>query len=212
MENENNQPTTNSRTIGLSLDITLVGLNGDNPLQAKVDTGAESCSLDAQDITEDIDEISGNGVVTFSLGQYRYKMSIFGHQSISSADGGTKNRPTIKVGVRYAEEYIPDVVFNLNDRSNMEFPILLGTSFLKTAKLIVDPSLVEAMEITFADDPKDVQAKTDTVDVSSEMQDTTNCDLDIEAFTKWYQANKSKTISQILANLISPGPITDEIT
>lgn len=212
MENENKPASEQDRKVGLSLDITLVGLNGDNPLQAKVDTGAEECSLDAQNVREDTDSISGSGTVTFSLGEYQYKMAIHGHQSISSADGGTKNRPTIKVGVRYGEEYIPDVVFNLNDRSSMDYPVLLGVTFLKAAKLVVDPSLSEAteMEITFADDPEQTPVQGTGVDVSTEIQDNTSCDLDIVAFTAWYNANKSKTIGQYLAELIKPGSIPDE--
>lgn len=205
MQNEKQPTSDDSRKVGLNLDVTLVGLNGDNPLRAKVDTGAEECSLDAQNINEDVDEVTGTGTVTFSLGDYQYKMSIHGHQSISSADGGTKNRPTIKVGVRYGEEYIPDVVFNLNDRSSMDYPVLLGVSFLTTAKLVVDPSLAEAMEITFADEPDKEVVQGAGVDVSTQIQDNTSCDLDVEAFTAWYNANKSKTIGQYLAELMKTG-------
>lgn len=211
---QNEKPDTGPKTIGLRADVTLVGINGDNLVKAKIDTGAQECSLDAQNLEQNVDEVSGSGSVSFTFGEYQYKMAIAGFQAISSADGGTQNRPTIKLGVRLGEEYIPDVIFNLNDRSGMDFPVLLGVSFLQAAKLNVDPSLDEDIEITFLDDPEQKNQNTSEIPPavvdSSEVEDNTSSDFDLTVFATWYEANKDKTLSQILAGLIKPGTTTDE--
>lgn len=204
MKNENDNVDTQPK-VGLDLDITLVGINGDNPIRAKVDTGAEECSLHAEDLTEDGDSVSGSGSVSFTFGEYKYKMAVHGHQSVSSADGGTTLRPTIKLGVRIGEDYIPDVIFNLNDRSSMEYPILLGTTFLRTARLVVDPNMSEAIEITFADDPHPEVDNNKNVDVTTDVGDNISSELDLKALAFWYNANKSKTICQLLTELINSG-------
>lgn len=206
MQNDRSDNTTTPKTIGLDAEITLVGINGDNPLRAKVDTGAQECSLDAQNLEEDVDDISGSGSVSFTLGEYKYKMAIAGYQSISSADGGTTNRPTIKLGVRFGEEYIPDMVFNLNDRSGMDYPILLGVSFLKAAGLQIDPSLSEAIEIEFADEPGKTQGTlggeaTDVVD-SDEKSDNTESDLNLDSLIEWVKANQFKTVGEVITELL----------
>lgn len=211
MQNDQNKETSTAKTVGLDTSITLVGLNGDNPMRAKIDTGAEECSLDARDIDDSYDEISGSGTVNFVVGEYRYKMPIAGYQAISSADGGTSNRPTIRIGVRMGEEYFPDIVFNLNDRSGMEYPVLLGSNFLKQAGLSVDPSLSEAIEVTFLDqeEKEAAAAKGDNVDVSPEIQDNTDSDVEVEALTAWFQANKHKTLGQLMAELLKTGSSND---
>ena len=210
MQNDRNNDSSGDKKVGVTLDITIVGVNGDNPLKAKIDTGAEECSLHATDINPDVDNVSGAGSVTFTLGEYKYTMALHGHQAISSADGGTTNRPTIKLGVRIGEDYIPDVVFNLNDRSNMEFPVLVGVSLIKAAGLVVDPSLSEgAMEITFGDTGEKVMLG-DPVEVPKETKDNTIGDLAPEDFMSWYNANKMKTIGQLLTELIK-GPSTPDV-
>lgn len=210
MQNDQNNQTSTAKMVGLDTSITLVGINGDNPFRAKVDTGAEECSLDAQELDDKYDDISGSGTVSFVVGEYRYNMPIAGYQAISSADGGTTNRPTIRIGVRMGEEYFPDIVFNLNDRSGMEYPVLLGSNFLKLAGLTVDPKLSEAIEVTFLDQEEAKQAgEGDTVDVSPQIQDNTDSDVEVDALTAWFMANKHKTLGQLMTELMKTGSSND---
>lgn len=176
--------------IGLNTDISISGFNGDNPIRAKVDTGAQYCSLHASDLEVSTDEITRNSIATFTYNEYKYKMNVAGFQAVSSADGGTTNRPSIKLNVRINEQFIPDIVFNLNDRSNMDFPILIGMNLIEAGKFVIDPSLTE-MEVSFgpegskvinSDETPDITPPVDNDGISSD--NSTNGDLSLEDFLR----------------------------
>lgn len=127
------------RMIGQTVQIVLSGMFQNEPIIAKVDTGASCCSLDAQDLSIARNPNGDGEVVTFTFRNRKYRMLIQQYQAVSSADGGVKNRPVVKFTVRYRDIVLSDVLFNLNDRDGMEYDCLIGLNFLQAGKFLVDP-------------------------------------------------------------------------
>ena len=105
--------------------------------EGKVDTGATVSSLHAEDIDVDQDR----GTVSFVspvFSENRVKMSLHGVQDVASADGGNNARPTVKLNVVIDGKPLSDQLFNLNDRSNMDCPILIGQNILQAGDFHID--------------------------------------------------------------------------
>lgn len=114
----------------MHIPILIYGL-GDEPFTAKVDTGAQCCSLGATDIKND-DEM-----VEFTINDRRYRTACTGMVSIQTADG-TEQRPTIEVSCKVKGTLLRDIKFNLNDRSNMPDQILIGMNLLNHLDLDIN--------------------------------------------------------------------------
>jgi len=140
------------RIIKHKIAITLTGFNGENAINAKVDTGAAMSSLDANNVNVN----RGNGTVSFSFGDRKITMPLVDTQAVSTADGGVENRPVVAFDVTLPNKdtakqnrVIKKVQFNLNDRSGMPDKILLGQNFIKAGDFVVmgkekdDPKMVE---------------------------------------------------------------------
>ena len=128
------------RIIKHKIPITLSGFNGGNAINAKVDTGAAVCSLDANNV--DINRDSG--LVSFSFGDRNVTMPLVDTQAVKTADNGVENRPVVSFYVTIPNEdqnkqnrVIKKVDFNLNDRSGMPDKILLGQNFIKAGDFVV---------------------------------------------------------------------------
>lgn len=187
--------------VGVHTVVRLRGFNNDQPIHGKVDTGAETCSLHAGDLQLNSDHASGDSMASFSFGSNRYRVPVKGWQHVSSADGGTKRRPIVSFTVYIADEVVPDVEFNLNDRSEMDYELLIGLNLIKAAKLKVDPSLKE-MEINFSapvEQPESSQEETPGVDNPPATVDNDESDA---AFLAWYKTNKDKTLAELFSQLI----------
>jgi len=134
-------PEQNEDTIGLKLQVVLVGFNGNEPLEAKVDTGADVSSLHATDIKiQEGSSLYGdeNKFVTFTHGNKTYKMKVATVQAVSSSDGGTTYRPCVIFTMKVGEEAYDNVLFNLNDRDNMDSKILLGLNAIEKMDVQID--------------------------------------------------------------------------
>ena len=112
----------------LHIPVIIYGL-GDEPFTAKVDTGAQCCSLGATDIKHD-DE-----VVEFTLNHRRYRTPCTGIVNIQTAEG-SEQRPTIEVSCKVKGTVLRK--FNLNDRSNMPDQILIGMNLLNHLDLDIN--------------------------------------------------------------------------
>lgn len=124
--------------LGLSVPVIIHGINNNEPLNAKLDTGADVSSLHATDI-KIVDSPGGGGkAVTFVFNSKRYKMNIKSTQAVKSADGGQENRPVVGFNIRVKDKDYSDVEFNLNDRSGMEQPVLLGSGTLQKMGVKLD--------------------------------------------------------------------------
>lgn len=186
--------------VGIHTMVRLRGFNNDQPINGKVDTGAEMSSLHAGDLQITSDHLADDHVASFTFGSNRYRVPIVGWQAVSSADGGTKRRPIVTFTVYIADEVIPEVEFNLNDRSEMEYELLIGLNLIQAAKLKVDPSLTE-MEINFSAPVEQPQDSQETPGVDNPPATVDNDESDA-AFLAWYKANKDKTLAELFSQLI----------
>ena len=126
-------------TMGTNPDVILLGLNDNQPIKAKVDTGAGSCSLNAKNIKFDDHSVS------FDFNNRHYKMGLYAKHDIQTADGGSEIRPVIKLSVRINNESVPDVSVNLNDRGQLD-DFLIGMNLIEKLNVKIDPSLKEYVD------------------------------------------------------------------
>lgn len=122
-----------SNTIGNSVDVTFVDTN--KTLKGKVDTGATTSCLHGENI-----KVSGNRVsfTCSELSPNTITVDAAGSQQVKSADGGVSDRPIIKLNISINGINLQGATFNLNDRSTMDCPLLIGQNILKAGDFVVD--------------------------------------------------------------------------
>lgn len=122
-------------TLGNLTTVRFPALNVE--MKAKVDTGATTSSLDAIDIHFD----KGRGSVSFkseALSQNVITLPVEGAQEVHSADGGGQQRPIVKLDIEIGGTMLKGMMFNLNDRSNMDSKLLIGQNILKAGNFSVN--------------------------------------------------------------------------
>ncbi|MCB1711364.1 MAG: ATP-dependent zinc protease [Candidatus Riesia sp.] len=129
------------KVIGSQIELILLGFNNNQGIMAKVDTGASFCSLHATDISTAPSNFDDGEMVTFTYNNQSYRMPVVNKQSVQNSDGGITYRPVVKFNVSMANKTYEDVLFNLNDRTDMTHEILLGQNLLKQSRVLVDPTL-----------------------------------------------------------------------
>lgn len=128
---------TGSKTLGMTARVRFASF-GNRELQGKVDTGATTSSLHATDIKVDQQRNS----VTFrcsELSNNVITLDLDGAQEVHSADAGGQTRPVVTLDVEIDGVPIKGASFNLNDRSHMDIPVLIGQNILKAGSFMIDP-------------------------------------------------------------------------
>jgi len=127
--------------IGDIVEIKFPGLSHGATLKGRVDTGATTCSLHV----DDVDMLEGDRVQfkNAELSDSSFTLTLAGKQEVSSADNGSETRPMVKLDVKIDGKSIDDVEFNLNDRSNMDHPVLVGQNLLESGNFMIDPKINE---------------------------------------------------------------------
>lgn len=97
--------------------------------EAKIDTGAETCSLHAAQIT-----ISGR-YVSFKAGGVARRMRLKEIRAVKSSNGSEALRPVVELDVVFNKRRTR-VEFTLTNRDGMKYPILLGRNYLKDGFLV----------------------------------------------------------------------------
>lgn len=114
-------------------------------LRARVDTGAKSCSIHAINI----ERVTENGEVYVLFDTFvdekpvRLKSKFIKEAKVTSTSGVSENRIIISELMKMGK-YKEEVIINLNDRTNLTYPILIGRNFLM-GKFLVDVSLSHAL-------------------------------------------------------------------
>lgn len=108
--------------------VSLPGLSNKR-VEAKVDTGAETCALHATNIT-----IAGRYVSFKALGR-SHRLRLKELRSVRSSNGSEALRPVVDLLLRFAGRD-ETVEFTLTNRDGMKFPILLGRNYLKDGFLV----------------------------------------------------------------------------
>jgi hypothetical protein len=118
-------------TIGTVEDVIL--LPWGVKLPARIDTGAAKSSLDAREL-----KVRDN-VVEFKLpqkyGGLQLRLPIIEWRHVRSPDG-RERRPVVELGICLGSRRIRTQV-NLNDRSMVKYPLILGRNFLRE-EFVVD--------------------------------------------------------------------------
>ncbi len=126
--------------VGDLVRVQFPGLSSPKELSGKVDTGATVCSLHADNY-----QINGPSI-SFKcspLSDNIITVPLKAKHAVKSPDGGTVYRPVIELDVKINGKTITNVEFNLNDRSHMDQPVLIGQNALQAGKFYVDPTIKE---------------------------------------------------------------------
>lgn len=98
--------------------IEKVRVEGGKTYNAKVDTGADSSSIDTS--------------IVEKLG-----LEYLGHKTVRSALGRHR-RPTVMVSIEFEGKTFNER-FTVADRSNLKYKVLIGKDILKKERFLVDP-------------------------------------------------------------------------
>ena len=110
-------------------------------LKARIDTGAKTCSLHAENIVEK--EVDGKTYIQFfsenteSQKQSFYK-EVIRKQKVKSSNGEVTNRYVVKMAIKLGGR-IHEVNVNLNDREDLRYNFLVGRNLLM-GEYVVDVS------------------------------------------------------------------------
>jgi len=110
--------------------------SGVGVLKGKVDTGAEISSLHAEPGWK-----IGGGQVQFVNGELSksiIRVPVVDNQAVSSPDGGVEYRPVVQFDITINDKPVHNALFNLNDRSKMQYPVLVGQNILDKTKFVID--------------------------------------------------------------------------
>jgi hypothetical protein len=123
--------------IGDTVEVKFTNLPSTATLKARVDTGAEISSLHADSVQVQ------NGKVRFIskvLSPNVLTMDMTDKQLVKSA-GNNEYRPVISLNVIVNGKLMQGMMFNLNDRSQMEYPVLIGQNILDKAGFLINPTM-----------------------------------------------------------------------
>jgi hypothetical protein len=149
-----------SHTLGNHASVTFPAFKGVK-IDGKVDTGATTSSLHASNIK------LANGRVSFQcddLSRNVITLPTEGTQEVHSADYGGDKRPVVRLSVEVNGVPLDGVMFNLNDRSEMDSKLLIGQDILKAGNFQVNVN-------------KDQEAPVNDVERIPETEDFTNQQL-----------------------------------
>lgn len=129
--------TGENSTLGMTATIRFAAF-GNRELQGKIDTGATTSSLHASNIRVNKEQ----NTVTFQcseLSDNLITLELDGAQEVHSADAGGQTRPVVTLDIEVNGTPVKGASFNLNDRSQMDIPVLVGQNVLKAGNFIIDP-------------------------------------------------------------------------
>ncbi|NBD31509.1 MAG: hypothetical protein GVY17_00675 [Cyanobacteria bacterium] len=137
-----NSPVPQKKTVGWVENTRLLGTNSE--IEAKLDTGAKTTSINAEilDLPEDTSEAGGMVRFRFIDGddpKTVYERPILEWVRIKDGEGGFFRRPVIKMQVCIGNQWVEEEV-NLADRSQFNYSVLIGRNMLKKTNVVVDSS------------------------------------------------------------------------
>jgi ribosomal protein S6--L-glutamate ligase len=107
--------------------------NDEEPIQARIDSGAEYCSINGTDI-----EVNPETIL-FTFNGTRYRFSKVKTVTIVSANG-KQERPLIRLDIVINGNTYYNVEFTVNERPGLKYGILLGRKALAQANVLINPS------------------------------------------------------------------------
>jgi hypothetical protein len=142
---EAQQNAIEDRIIPDKVEVHFLNLPISGSVIAKVDTGAEMCSIHAEQVQID----RGDRRVSFvcpQLSHSRLTVPMVDQQAIKTSGGQTTYRAVIQASIKVKGKVLKDIEINLNDRSEMEHPMLIGQNALEVGKFLIDPNIIKDAE------------------------------------------------------------------
>ena len=126
------------RTVGW---VEKVSMQGVEPvLKAKLDTGANTTSINAEVLEKPDENVESGGIVKFYFVDKEGNKTLFERPLVRWVKiKGESRRPVINMGFCMAGEWIEGEV-NLSERDDFNYAVLVGRNLLKKGRLAVDSS------------------------------------------------------------------------
>ena len=127
------------QTIGWIEEVKIYPI--DFTLDAKIDTGADTCSVHAENIkkfTKNKKEFASFEMLNRFGKRQKLERQIVRYTKIKTKKGGFQVRPVVKLGV-CLDKTLEFISCNLVDRSNFQYPVLVGRNYL-AGKYLVNAS------------------------------------------------------------------------
>jgi RimK family alpha-L-glutamate ligase len=133
-ENTEEQPEeTNDNFAGETEEVIVKRFNDNKPIEAKVDTGADSCSIHGKDIELSDDEKA----VKFEFNDTIYRIPVTRVVTIVKADHEKIRRVVITLDVTFKDKEYKNVDITVANRGNLEFDFLIGKNLLADSEIPV---------------------------------------------------------------------------
>jgi ribosomal protein S6--L-glutamate ligase len=127
------------KVIGTLTNVVIKYFNDEQPIEARVDTGANLSSIHGEDI-----EVKDN-TVKFTFGKTRYKFHLSKMTNIKQASAEESDeRPVIRVDMVIDGITLRNVQLTVSDREHMAFEVLLGRQTLAAGGFLVSPAIGHA--------------------------------------------------------------------
>lgn len=108
----------------------------ENPIRGLLDSGADASSIHGKVRNQN------KHSVTFTcpmLSDNEITMHKVRTDKIRTSDSDGEDRPVIQLDIKLNGKRYQGVLFNINDRSDMEQPVLLGVDFMRPNGIVIDP-------------------------------------------------------------------------
>lgn len=136
-EEEEKEETENSKDqeefVGETEHVIIKRFNDEKPIEAKVDTGADSCSIHGENIQFSDDEKT----VKFEFNDVIYRVPVEKIVRIVKADHEKIRRAVIKMNIIFKDKEYNGVEITIADRGELAFDFLIGKNLLADSELPV---------------------------------------------------------------------------
>lgn len=139
-----------TQTVGWIEEATILGVESE--VEVKLDTGAETSSINAEVLEEPDKDTESGGMIKFRFLDGEGNNAVFERPivrwvRIKARDGGSFRRPVVQMKFCIAGRWVEEEV-NLAERDEFNYSVLIGRNMLSEAKLTVDSSQTFTTEAT----------------------------------------------------------------
>lgn len=143
---DKNNLSENQNEIGTTVKVKFPHIGNGVSINAKVDSGATMACLHVDKIKLD-EPAKKVSFVNNELSTNTVILPLIEMRQVQSSNGETENRPVVSLNVDINGMPIRNCLFNLTDRSKMEFKVLIGDDILKKGNFLINPRLKESFDI-----------------------------------------------------------------
>ena len=123
------------KIVGTLTNVVIKHFNNEEPIEARIDTGANTSSIHGENI-----EINNNSI-RFKFGKTTYRFHLYRTTNVKQAsDEEADERPVIRVDMVLDGFLLRNVELTVTDREHMEYNILLGRKVLSAGGFLVNPA------------------------------------------------------------------------